>query len=107
MGSPQLSDSFRRSYESFESYPRNLVHQTSYLGVIKAYRSRLDIAAPKLLTADDAEVYVPFRDLLPNNQGKFFSRLAHDLSANLRSISEKEGSRRLRAEGLAWRPIDP
>jgi hypothetical protein len=45
--------------------------------------------------------------LLPNNQGKFFFRLAHDLSANLRSISKKESSRRLGAEGMAWRPIDP
>ena len=86
MGSPQLSDSFRRSYESFEAYPRNLVQQTSYLGVIEAYRNRLDIAAPKLFTADESEVYVPFRDLLPQNHGKFFSRLAHGVSVNLRRI---------------------
>ncbi|KAI9776788.1 MAG: hypothetical protein M1816_005082 [Peltula sp. TS41687] len=59
MGTLQLSDSFRRSYENFEYYPQNLVHRTSYLGALRAYTTRLDNATPKLFTKKDAEVFVP------------------------------------------------
>ncbi|ERF69788.1 hypothetical protein EPUS_07044 [Endocarpon pusillum Z07020] len=64
----QLSQAFEQSYKSFEAYPCNLVYQPSYLGVLKAYRDRLNNAAAKLFTANNGEVYIPFRDLLPNEQ---------------------------------------
>jgi hypothetical protein len=71
MGSVQISDAFQSSYKSCDTYPCNLVHQTSYLGAIQAYRNRLDIASSKLFTASDGDVLIPFRDLLPNEQGEF------------------------------------
>lgn len=106
MVSPQLSKPFEHSYRSFESYPRNLVHQTSYLGILEAYKSRLDNASSKLFTDDDAEILVPFRDLLPNEHGNVVSKFAPNSQANLRSFHEKKDPRRCSPEGMARRPFE-
>ncbi|KAI9767403.1 MAG: hypothetical protein M1839_004507 [Geoglossum umbratile] len=64
--------SFSDSYERYRSYPLNLIYKASYIGALKAHQSRLDTAAPKLFTATDSEIFVPFRDLLP--EGTRFKR---------------------------------
>ena len=71
MGTLQLTDSFQRSYENFELYPSNLVYQTSYIGALQAYITRLNNAESNLLINDDAKIFVPFRDLGPTGQGAF------------------------------------
>jgi hypothetical protein len=60
----QLPDDnkFKLSYEKCETYPENLVCQTSYPSVLKGYISRLDEQDPKLFGKDKFEV--PFRDYL-------------------------------------------
>ena len=89
----QLSHPFEQSYKSFEAYPCNLVYQSSYLGVLKAYRDRLNNAAAKLFTANNEEICIPFRDLLPNEQGKLSCLLVCDLDTDLSSIREKKDFR--------------
>lgn len=86
----QLSQAFEQSYKSSETYPCNLVYQPSYLGVLKAYRDRLNNAAAKLFTANYKEVCIPFRDLLPNEQGKLSCLLVCDLETDPSSIREKK-----------------
>ena len=75
MVSLQIPHSFKHSYERFESYPGNLVCQTSYAGSINALLRKLDDAAPKLFVAKDIDIDVPFRDLQPGGQGKKFRPL--------------------------------
>ena len=70
MGSLQLTDSFQRSYENFESYPSELIYQSSYLNTTQAYKARLDEHTDRLFTARDENINIPFRDLLPSGQGK-------------------------------------
>jgi len=82
MGSLQISDSFQNSYKSCETYPCNLVHQTSYPGAVQAYRNRLDNASSKLFTSNEEEILIPFRDLLPNEQGDFSCPATRDQRAN-------------------------
>jgi hypothetical protein len=69
-----LSESFKRSYKAFESYPQNLICQTTYRDAADAYVTRLDNAEPTLFVEDEDLIEVPFRDLLPNGQGMFLSR---------------------------------
>ncbi|KAI9795256.1 MAG: hypothetical protein M1833_007278 [Piccolia ochrophora] len=69
MSTLALPEPFKQSYESAESYPLNLVYQTSYFNALHAYQTRLDDAEPKLFTKKDAEVFVPFRDVLSTGQG--------------------------------------
>jgi hypothetical protein len=61
----QLPANFTTSYKDFESYPSNLICQTSYLYAIRASKERLDATAHKLFTTNDGEVEVPTRDSLP------------------------------------------
>ena len=69
MATLQIPDSFKHSYERHESYPRNLVCQTSYAGAINAFGKRLNSVAPSLFVTEDAATDVPFRDLRPGGQG--------------------------------------
>ncbi|KAL8972469.1 MAG: hypothetical protein Q9197_002762 [Variospora fuerteventurae] len=69
MGTFNIPNSFQRSYEDFESYPRNIIQKDLYSGALEAYAARLDTAEPNLLTKAEAELYVPFRDLYPVCQG--------------------------------------
>ncbi|KAH8796953.1 hypothetical protein F5882DRAFT_22088 [Hyaloscypha sp. PMI_1271] len=66
---PALAESFKRSYGDFESYPRNLICQTTYRDAADAYYARLRGAERTLLVQDEDEIEVPFRDLLPSAQG--------------------------------------
>lgn len=84
MGTQQL-DAFQRSYASFEAYPRNLLHQTSYLGTLQAYITRLDNAAPKLFTTKTAADVI-FRDFDSTRQGKCPPSLLDELFAYLESV---------------------
>jgi hypothetical protein len=63
MGTPELTDRFRSSYESFKSYPNNLVYQTSYSGALQTYVTRLGNAEGILFIEDGEKIFVPFRDL--------------------------------------------
>lgn len=58
----QLTPAFKWSYENFESYPRHLVHQRLYAGVVQSYERRLTGAVPKLLAHDDAATNIKCRD---------------------------------------------
>lgn len=69
MGPFHIPNSFQRSYEDFESYPRNIIQKDLYSGALEAYAARLDTAEPNLLTKAEAELFVPFRDLYPLCQG--------------------------------------
>jgi len=60
----QLPPSFTSSIRDFNIYPENLVHKTTYLGALNAYRRRLDDIEKKLFVTKDVEVNVPFRDLI-------------------------------------------
>ena len=90
MVSLQVPDSFKYSYERFESYPGNLVGQNSYVGSINGYTKRLDSAAPKLFATKEVDVDVPFRDLRPSGLGIQFRFLPSLHCANLRSTREGE-----------------
>ena len=65
MGRVHVPEVFERSYEAFETYPHNLVHQAAYPPVLKAYTERLNSAASTLFVGKDAEGDVSFRDLVP------------------------------------------
>lgn len=69
---------FQRSYESYETYPRNILHQGSYIGTLQAYADRLDNAASTLLIESDAEARVPVRDLYPGGQGMAITALGRE-----------------------------
>lgn len=71
MSTLQLPEAFKQSYNNFDSYPQDLIYQTSYRGTAQAYYTRLMSAAPKLFTDESANVSVPFRDLQPSDQGNF------------------------------------
>src|SRR5262245_46615698 len=83
MAGIQLPDDFKRSCQTFESYPRNLVSRASFFGTLQAYRTRLDSAAPKLFIIRETEALVPFRDW--SGQGKCFP---HYLSIDFSSLAK-------------------
>ncbi|RDW57310.1 hypothetical protein BP5796_12760 [Coleophoma crateriformis] len=68
MQQPPLTDTFKRSYEAFESYPRTLICHTTKRDA-DAYVARLASAEPTLFEVDETQIEVPFRDLLPSKQG--------------------------------------
>jgi hypothetical protein len=87
----QLPTNFESSYTDFESYPSNLICQTSYLYAVKASKERLDAAAPKLFTSQDGEVEIPFRESLPSGVGRFPSLADSqcDLDANFQDFRKR------------------
>ena len=60
---------FTKSYEEFASYPENLAHKSTYIGGLRSYKSRLDDVQSKVFTSKDANINVPFRDLVPSEDG--------------------------------------
>jgi hypothetical protein len=85
----QLPHAFELSYRDFESYPSNLICQTSYLYAIKASKERLDAAAPKLFTSQDGEVEVPFRESLLSGVGRFRADSRCDWYADLQAFQKR------------------
>ncbi|KAL8998394.1 MAG: hypothetical protein Q9169_002522 [Polycauliona sp. 2 TL-2023] len=65
----QIPDTFKHSYQNFETYPRNICNHNVYLGILQAYANRLDAAASRLLIGSEADALVPFRDLFSASQG--------------------------------------
>lgn len=82
----QLTDSFQHSYENFESYPHELVYQSSYLSTTQAHKARLEDHADRLFTTKDEDINIPFRDLLPTGQGKCLPTFLPDWCAHLKSV---------------------
>jgi len=58
----QIPDTFKRSYENFAIYPRNLVQHVSYPAALEAYATRLEDASRTLFVRNEQDVHVPFRD---------------------------------------------
>ena len=69
MGTVQLPKTFERSYEQFDTYPTNLVYQTSYSGALQTYLTRLNNTEAKLFVRDGAKTFIPIRDLGSSAQG--------------------------------------
>ena len=59
----QPPEDFAASIRDFESYPENLIHRSTYVGALKAYKTQLDIIEKKLFTQKAPDIIVPFRDL--------------------------------------------
>ena len=57
-----VPEAFQRSYENLESYPRNLLYQTTSQASLEYYASRLDRSASTLFVESDSEIHVPFRE---------------------------------------------
>ena len=67
----QLPLPFVTSIKAFASYPENLIFQTTYHRVLKAYKSQIDEKERTLFTTKDANINVPFRDLIGPGLGTF------------------------------------
>ena len=65
----QLPQSFLNSINNFGSYPENLIHRTSYHSVLRAFKEQLDDKHKTPFARKDADVNVPFRDLLDDGSG--------------------------------------
>ena len=57
-----VSASFKNSYQAFESYPRNLVDQGTYLPALEAHANRLNDVSSSLFKERDTDEDVRFRD---------------------------------------------
>ena len=68
MTSQQLQP-FTASIRGSVNYPENLVQRTTYLDVLKTYKTRLDSIAGELCVVEDHNVNVPFRDLIACGPG--------------------------------------
>lgn len=67
--SAHLPPLFVSSSRDFQSYPENVVRKTTYPVVLKAYKDRLDANEKDLFVTRDADVNVPFRNLLNPGPG--------------------------------------
>ena len=65
----QLPQVFLSSINNFGSYPENLIHRTSYHSVLRAFKAQLDDKHKTPFARKDADVNVPFRDLLDDGSG--------------------------------------
>lgn len=74
----QPPGNFAASINDVESWPENLVHQTTCLGVLKAHKTRLDVIETKLFTQEAQDINVPFHDLIASGPSTLVS-LAPDL----------------------------
>src|ERR1700736_4317415 len=57
-----IPPNFVHSYQRYESYPCEPVYRTSSSFALKAYKVRLDEAAPKLCVSNDAATNIPVLD---------------------------------------------
>ena len=73
-----LPPAFKDAIRNFESYPENLIYRTTYQGVLRTSRERLDDIKRTLFVTKDANVNVPFRDLLDSGLGLSLSCLVLD-----------------------------
>jgi hypothetical protein len=107
----QLPEAFERSYCDFESYPKNLVYQTSYRGALEAYAVRLDNAEPDLFTSNEQEVDFPVRDSSPTGIGRFSHAsivsqlLIHEGFDANRNIHDDEALKRWLGDQSAVDPV--
>ena len=69
----QPPENFEASIKDFESWPENLVHQTTCRGVLKAHKTRLDVTEPKLFTQEAEDINVWFLELIESGQGTLVS----------------------------------
>ena len=69
----QPPEDFAASINDFEFYPENLIHRTTYVGALKAYKTQLDIIEKKLFTQKARDINVPFRDLIGSGPSKLIS----------------------------------
>ncbi|KFY38315.1 hypothetical protein V494_04414 [Pseudogymnoascus sp. VKM F-4513 (FW-928)] len=58
---PTLLEPFKVSYESFMSYPENLIYKPTCKAILEEYKRRLDEASSTLFIGEDEEANVPFR----------------------------------------------
>lgn len=65
-----IPDSFKSSYEAFETYPRKLICQTTYRDAADGYVSRMDTAEQELFVSDECDIEIPFLELLPSGRGR-------------------------------------
>ena len=73
---PLLPLWFTSSIGNLGTYPENLVHKSTYPGALKTYKTQLDDIEKRLFVTKDADVNVPFRDLIGTGPGhSIFSRL--------------------------------
>ncbi|KAL8811715.1 MAG: hypothetical protein Q9200_001578 [Gallowayella weberi] len=68
MSTLDIPIAFQRSYENYETYPRNIIHQPSYFGTLEAHADHFEEAASTFLVASEKEAFVPIRDLRSNGQ---------------------------------------
>jgi len=66
-----LTPRFEESYESFESWPLNLMYKSSYKSVLQTYHGRLRESMPVLFTSRDDDIHVAFRDYNESTQREF------------------------------------
>ena len=66
MMTSHLPQWFISSIRDLASYPENLVRKSTYPDALKNYRRRLEEIEKKLFVAKEADVNVPFRDLIGN-----------------------------------------
>lgn len=64
----QIPANFLQSYSKFDTYPRNLLQQTSYPAVSEAYSARLQDVSAALFTDQEDKIHVPVREY--TGQGK-------------------------------------
>ena len=69
----QPPENFAASIKDFESWPENLVHQTTCLGVLKAHKTRLDVTEPKLFTQEAEDINVSFLELIESGPSTLVS----------------------------------
>ena len=60
----QLPQRFIISIKDLANYPENLVRKSTYPDALRSYKTRLDEIEKKLFVAKEADVNVPFRDLI-------------------------------------------
>ena len=69
----QPPENFAASIKDFESWPENLVHQTTCLGVLKGHKTRLDATEPKLFTQETEDINVSFLELIESGLSALIS----------------------------------
>lgn len=110
----QLPSTFVKSIEDFALYPENLVHQTTYHSVLKAYKSQLDDKEKTIFTNKDLNINVPFRDLINSSIGtsidvpRQFCHQTHPFQVSRRSKYKMIASSKNASETHGrWSQLEP